>query len=122
MRYNLRKLFVGVTMLSLLLGAVIWNSRWQRRVIRGSELANEQTIRLTINTEDKYVYGITIRVKGELDGTATLILPWDDTLLSVGPGKISQYVSHDFYEAKADLKYLPGTTKSGLLIIEYDFW
>ena len=122
MRFSLRWLLAAVSVLSVLLGIAIWNSRWERCVIEGSALAEEQTLRLTTTTEYAYVYGITIRVKGELDGTSTLILPWDDKRIVLGPGSISQYVQHDFYDAKAGVKYLPGTTKSGRLIIEYDFW
>ncbi len=122
MKYSLKQLLLALSVVVLLLGAALWYSPWPRFVIQGSELARKQTLQLTTTREDDDVNGLTIRVEGELDGTATLILPWDNTQLVVGPGKISQYQPHDFYHANAVVQYLPGTAKRGQIVIEYDFW
>jgi hypothetical protein len=122
MRYSLRHLLVGVTVLSLLVGATIWYNQWPKVIIQGSDLAKEQIVELTTNRESKDVLGLTIRVSGKLDGTATLILPWDDTQLVLGPGIISEYRPHDFYDAEANVRYLPGTAKRGRVVLKYDFW
>ncbi len=121
MRFSLRQLLIGITFVSLFMGVISWLTRWPRVEISSSELANRQQLLLTSNKTGFNAFDLELRVKGHLDGSATLLLPWDNHEIDLGPGEFSEYEWHDFYDNQATILYIPGTARSGKLVIEYRF-
>jgi len=121
MRFSVRKLLIVVTCLSLCIGGTCWLRRWPRVQVPASELDKKKEVRLTTSIESNDVLELELRVRGHLDGAATLVLPWDSQELDVGPGVFSQYLYHDYYDNEAIILYEPDSAKNGNLVIEYRF-
>ena len=65
------------------------------------------------------VSGISLRVRGHIDGEATLSAAnWDKQVLK---GTVDWQVYHDWFNGTCTLRYLPKDVKSGALTIEYEF-
>jgi hypothetical protein len=122
MRFSLRQLLVSLTLVSLVLGVCLWYLRWPQVEVLPPEIARKKRLVLTTRNEANDVFGLNLRIKGHLNGSAALILPWDSQRLSIGPGNFSRHVSHDFYDNRAVIQYLPGTASKGSLVVEYRFW
>lgn len=122
MQYRLQTAIFGVGILSLVLGTWCWATGWSKTGIHGRDIATSKTVVLSVDGKSSDVLGLSICIKGNVDGRASLTLPWDNVKLPIGPGDVHKCVEHDYYSNRAVLRYEPGTSSKGNLVIEYDFW
>lgn len=74
----------------------------------------------------KPVSGISVRINGSLDGTATIERAYTNERRmygpqQLGPGTVSFKTGGDWYSEKCIIYYEPGSVRSGHLTIEYKF-
>jgi hypothetical protein len=74
---------------------------------------------LNLNSTSKNVSGISLRLRGQIDGSAVLSASnWETQRLS---GKVDYQGYHDRFHAECDLQYQPMKVTSGALTVEYKF-
>lgn len=81
------------------------------------------TLILSAPKASTHAYAIRVRVRGEIDGSATIALmlhggPYKTRPLS---GKVDFIWDGDWYEDTAEVRYTPNDVRSGRLSLEYEF-
>ena len=78
-----------------------------------------QTNVLALSTSQQSVSGISLHIRGRLDGKAHVVAGnWEKHTLS---GTVDWQVYHDWFEPTCALHYEPVAVTSGSLTVEYEF-
>ena len=122
------KLSTALTLVSILtIPLAIWASipPWDSIEIHGGNIAEKQTHQIRLVEEDAYPHGLSIRIKGEIDGIAEITTHHDSLnsgqTVRLGPGRVSEQFGGDYYDSDAEIIYNPISSKKGKLKVQYKF-
>jgi len=85
------------------------------------DVSKAETFKLGDNLGFGDTHRVTIRVTGQLDGTAGISNPITGNTLTPIGGTVDLEWSGDYYTNRADIRYVPQDVRGGSLTIAYEF-
>ncbi len=114
---------VGVVAVSLAIWLAI--PPWQSIDISGFDVAKNHIYAISMDDENDFAHGLSIRIRGSIDGTAQITTHHDSLNVGIiakfGPGDVCVDYGGDYYDSEAEIIYTPITAKSGELKVYYNF-